>query len=254
MNSKRGLVLVLSIGLGVVAAFLNWLYLAEKGKALDTESFIAIADGVRVQRGDAFSDSQLVAVPIPRNRIGSLAHTAISYNDRQSVIGMPATRNFEEGELLFRSDLKSPPPELELQSEDERAMWIPVDTRTFIPSLVVPGDQVTFIVSSTPGPTLARVVEDSGDDSPAPAPRPVGGGNVETIGPFRILSLGNRLGTAEVMRAAGIPQTQENVMTISVRQIGGQLDPKAQKLWTLLRDTDFRQVGVLLHPRKSKVQ
>lgn len=254
MNNKRGLVLALSIGLGVVAAILNWLYLIEKGKGVAGEAYVGVADGARIRRGDSFSDSQLVSVEIPKNRVGSLAQFAIRYEDRQTIIGMAATRNYEDGELVLRADLKTPPPELELQSETERAMWIPVDTRTFVPTLVMPGDQVSFIV--TTGPTLAVRPPDPNSDDPESAPPPpataMPGNKVETIGPFRVLSLGNRLGSAEVMRSAGIPQLQENVMTISVTQLNGQLDAKSQKLWSLLRETDFRQVGVLLHPRKAK--
>ena len=71
----------------------------------------------------------------------------------------------------------------------------------------------------------------------------------EIIGPFRVLSLGNRLGSSEVMQANHIPQVQENVMTISVQVVGDELEPKAKKLWEALRRTNFRGVGVLLHPR-----
>ena len=39
-------------------------------------------------------------------------------------------------------------------------------------------------------------------------------GPIETIGPFKILALGNRLGSPEVMRAAKMPQLQENVLAI----------------------------------------
>jgi hypothetical protein len=42
------------------------------------------------------------------------------------------------------------------------------------------------------------------------------------------------------------------VLTISVTMIddGKELEQKAQKLWDLLKATNFQQVGVLLHPRK----
>ncbi len=251
MNNKRGLVLALSVGLGLVAAILNWLYLIEKGKGVASESFVGVAEDARVRRGDVFTDIQLVPVTIPKNRVGTLEQFAIRYDDRQTIIGMTATRNYNDGELVLRADLKSPPPELELSSATERAMWIPVDTRTFVPTLVMPGDQVSFIVSA--GPSLARRPSDSGEDDPSAPPQPAAmpDAKVETIGPFRVLSLGNRLGSTEVMRAAGIPQLQENVMTISVNELNGQLDAKSQKLWALLHQTDFRQVGVLLHPRKA---
>ena len=251
--NKRAVVLAISLSLGVLAAFLNWLYLMEKGKAVSSETFIGIAPGMTVQRGDIFAERHFAKVVIPKNHVGALNEFAIKWNALQSVIGMPANRNYEPGELVVDLDLETAPRELELQGPDERAMWIPVDTRTFVPSLVQPGDSVSFLVSS--GPSAFEEVEDSGDDPPIPrsGPTPPAAqgkpGQVETIGPFRVLSLGNRLGSAEVMRASGISQQQENVMTISVRESAGQLDPKAQKLWSLLRASGFREVGVLLHPR-----
>lgn len=94
-------------------------------------------------------------------------------------------------------------------------------------------------------PTLAAGSE------PAPGPPVVRGGS-EIIGPFRVLSLGNRLGSLEVMQANHIPQVQENVMTISVQVVGDELEPKAKKLWEALCRTNFRGVGVLLHPRNER--
>jgi hypothetical protein len=251
--NKRAAVLAISLSLGVLAAFLNWLYLMEKGKGVASETFIGIAPGMSVQRGDIFAERHFAKVVIPKNHVGALNEFAIKWNALQSVVGMPANRNYEPGELVVALDLETAPRELELQGPDERAMWIPVDTRTFVPSLVKPGDSVSFLVTSSPAPF--DEVADSGDDPPLPRSTPTPpaaqgqAGQVETIGPFRVLSLGNRLGSAEVMRASGISQQQENVMTISVRETAGQLDPKAQKLWSLLRASGFREVGVLLHPR-----
>jgi len=44
--------LLFAIGLGIVAAFCNWLYLANKGKQLEMVSFIAIAEDVKIRAGD----------------------------------------------------------------------------------------------------------------------------------------------------------------------------------------------------------
>jgi hypothetical protein len=253
--NKRAVVLGISLGLGVLAAFLNWLYLMEKGKAVASESFLGIAPGMEVRQGEVFAERHFTPVVIPKNHVGSLTEFAVKWDARDSVVNLPANRTYRSGELILRkgidSDLDSPPQELELRSPDERAMWIPVDTRTFVPSLVMPGDYVSFLV----GGGTAEFEEDDPDSDGPPLPRgtptPAGsGGQVETVGPFRVLSLGNRLGSAEVMRAAGLSQQQENVMTISVREAGGQLDPKAKKLWGLLRSNGFREVGVLLHPRQ----
>lgn len=132
-------------------------------------------------------------------------------------------------------------------------MWVPVDARTFVASLVVPGDMVSFIVPKYAGtaPTPAPA-EPGPDGKPLPKPVPTASGpSTEIIGPFKILSIGNRLGSTEVLRTAKMPQLQENVMTVSVKVINGELEPRAQRLYLTL-STSGQQVGVLLHPRQAK--
>src|SRR6185369_16112770 len=131
-----------------------------------------------------------------------------------------------------------------LLAPDERVMWIPVDTRTFVSSLVSAGDQISFIVppGAGGGPALAPVEGESGGEAPAAAPA----GSPGMIGPFRILALGNRLGSREVLAAAGVTTSQENVMAVAVKIVAGSLDEWGQQLSDLLRQTNFQQVQVLL--------
>jgi hypothetical protein len=249
MNGK--IALPIAAGLALAGAALNWFYLQTKAQQLEKVEFLCVASGATIRPGDRFTDDQLAPLAIPKNNVGeTLAKEAILYKDRQAVIGMAAVRLHPEREIILRQDLKTPPPALGLAKENERAIWIPVDTRTFVPSLVNPGDLVSFLVSGVPTPAVPRDPgEGNGDEFGGPLPPPVVPGNAELIGPFRVLSLGNRLGTADVLKASGMPQMQENVMTVSVTVEGGQLDPKAAKLWKLLQTSGFRQAGVVLHPR-----
>jgi hypothetical protein len=241
---------VLAGVLGLVGAALNWLYLTTKAQELEAVEYIGIAPDAIVHPGDKFTEEDLAPVAIPKNAQGRLPDFAILYRERQAVIGTPAVELYTGGELLLRQDLKTPPPQLSLTKENERAMWIPVDTRTFVPSLVNPGDQVSFLIGDVPTPAVPREGEEETGDIPAATPLPSKQG--ELVGPFRVLSLGNRLGSAEVMKASGIPQQQENVMTVSVTVEGSTLEPKAARLWSLLRLSGFRQVGVVLHPKAGK--
>lgn len=227
--------LVLAIGLGVAGALLNWNYLARKARDVEKVAFVGIASGVSINRGDTFQDTHLVPVEIPKSNVGALADFAVLYADRQTVVGMNAVRSYNGGELLLRQDLKTPPPELKLVGDDERAIGVPVDSKTFVPSLVTPGDWVSFLFPTANQPTPAGA-------EPANPNEP--------LGPFRVLSVGNRLGSPEVMQAARVPQLQENVLLIRVKWQGDKLEPKAQKLWDLLQRSNFQQVGVVLHPRK----
>jgi hypothetical protein len=120
----------------------------------------------------------------------------------------------------------------------------------------MPGDMVTFLVSrGTPGgPTAApprnnKTTEPIPDSSASPEGPSKAADSIDEIGPFKVLSLGNRLGSVEVMKSARIPQLQENVMTICVTPNN---KTKALQLRSRLEATNFRQVGVLLQSRSEK--
>ncbi|MGB2501544.1 MAG: hypothetical protein ACPIA2_17735, partial [Mariniblastus sp.] len=76
-------------------------------------------------------------------------------------------------------------------------------------------------------------------------------GGSETIGPFRIISLGGRLGSIQVSRASGVSSGQENVIGIAVTKVGDRYEPNAERLLQRVNSAGFRKAGVLLHP-KSK--
>lgn len=246
---KGNIALPIAAGLALAGAVLNWIYLDTKAQQLEKIAFLCVAPGATIRPGDRFTEEKLVPLPIPRNNVSEvLAKEAIHYDDRGTVVGMAAVRLHREGEIILRQDLKTPPTALALNKDKEVAIFIPVDTRTFIPSLVSAGDLVSFIVGGVPTPAAPLDTENGDENVPTPA-LPVVPGKAELIGPFKVLSLGNRLGSAEVLKASGLPQMQENVMTISAEVIGNELDPKAAKLWKLLQANGFRQVGVVLHAR-----
>lgn len=238
--NRQSLTLLLAVGLGVLAAVFNLLYVREKTRGGDVVEFLGIAPDVTLAVGDAFSEKHFTRAPVPRLYASDLVDFAVLYQDRQAVVGLPATRRYGGGEIVLRQDLRTPPSEVKL-ADDERAMWVPVDPRSFVPSLVTPGDLVSFLAPRALMPIVQADSKNSSDSSA-----------MEIVGPFRIISVGNRLGSADVLGAARIPQVQENVVTIAVTLEHDQLEPRAQKLWSLLRANDGRQLGLLLHPRKKR--
>lgn len=289
--------LVIAIGLGICGAFFNWIYLSTKSQEVAMEYFVGIKPKMLVDRNETLTMNQIVPVPIPREAAATLKDFAIPYSAHQSVVGHPVTRPIPGGSLLLNDDLRTPPTELSFSQTEkdgqtrERAMWVPFDTRAFVPSLITPGDMVSFLVPrpysrpatparAVPSPTPARGAKPpaGGAAGAAAGPVPVGPpqaapgsasevasplvpvvapggaetGQTELLGPFRVLSVGNRLGSVDAFRAAKMPQVQENVLTISVSiDLAGQLESKAQRLWDLIRASNFQQVGVMLHPRKK---
>lgn len=258
MKSIHGL--ILALGLGVAGALFNWAYLANKTRDVRMVEYLGVGPGVTLAQGDILKQESLVPVSIPERGTGNLDDFAIRYSEIKTVLDRPVWRTLTNGRLLLRDDLETPPARLRLGEDpvvgaDERAMWIPVDSRTFVPSLVEPGQLVSFLLprGADAGRSIVEPPESSQAESTGPAPTPAAlpGGNAEIIGPFKILSLGNRLGSMDVMRAARIPQIQENVLTISVRVENDRLEPRAEKLWQWLRSTNFREVGILLHPPRK---
>lgn len=235
---------MIAVGLGVVGAFCNWFYLAEKARDLDQIEFIAVDSSVRVNSGDKFNESHFMKVAIPREAVGNLDKVAYLWSVRGTLVGMPATKSYNPGEIILRQDLRTLPPTSvqEMLGEDEVEVGIPVDTRTFVPSLVNPGDLVSFIVPTGPAPPLPAP---GPDESPATPSVPVG---TEIIGPYRVVSMGNRLASAEVVRAVGMSATQENVMGVAVKFSGGKFDEKGRRLSEVLRMSNFQQAQVILHP------
>jgi hypothetical protein len=265
MKGTHGL--IVAIALGIAGAAANFFYLNTEAQKQDMVAFIGIKKGVIIGRGEKLSEDKLVKVEIPKNHVGNLTDYACSWNALGAVKDTPVWRTMdgssEGGLLLLQSDLATPRKELEL-GKDEVIRWIPVDSRSFVPSLVIPGDQVSFILPKfQAGPTRAAPPKSIGESGkpavdsagiPVVDPKPedadvmqMPASQVEIIGPFTVLSVGNRLGDPKVMQAAKIPQLQENVLGIRVSaKVPGEAE-KAAILWERLQAVNFRQIGIQRH-------
>jgi hypothetical protein len=236
MKGAQGLIIAAFFGLLGIA--LNWVYLQNKLRDADIVQFLGIKDGVTIKTGDLIQEADLVPVPIPEFNARRLRPFVFLYNDVNTIAGTRSTRTMEGGELFTRHDYRTPPPELELK-ENERLMWVTVSSSGFVPSLLNPGDQITFIIptpprSGAPGqnPALATVI------------------SYEEVGPFKIKTLGNRLGTVEAMKSKHIDQVQERDIGIVINlEKDGTREPKAQKLLDLLSRSNRRDVSIQLDQR-----
>jgi len=261
--------LIVAIGLGIAGALFNFAYLANRSRDIEKVAFIGIKEDKTIGRGELLTEDALEPVEIPRRWVGRLEDYAFLWSTRATVVGRRPWRPLEGGSLLMRADLKTPPQELVFgvnlpPGVEERAIGVPVDTRKFVMSLVQPGDLVTFILTAgrRDGPTLAseRTKAASGEKDgakggsvAAPVDAPSADA-IEKCGPFKVLSIGNRLGSYDVMMAAKIPQTQEGVMTILVRYENGNMDPQAAKLLRFLQQTNSQPLAYELHPRTQRLE
>ena len=64
--------LLIAVGLGIVGAFCNWMYLAQMGKDMQTVDFIGIAEDVKINAGDKFNEAHFMTISIPGNAVGNL--------------------------------------------------------------------------------------------------------------------------------------------------------------------------------------
>jgi hypothetical protein len=239
MKSIQGI--VVAIALGITGAVFNWMYLHSGPSREATVTFVGIKQGQIISRGDVLRDDYLVPLTLPETWVGNLRNFAVEYRDKSTVIGQPISRALVGECLLLTDDLKTPPEELKLEP-GETAMWIPVDSRAFVPSLFKPGDTVSFLV-----PRGAMPAQPAQPGGAPPSP-------LDAIGPFTILALGNRLGSLDVMRAAKMQPVQENVLAIRVSpHVAGETD-RAEKLYALLQSSNFRQVGIQLHAKNKDKQ
>ena len=258
---KNWIGLLIAISLGIVACLLNWKYLDGKSQEIEMVSFLALGDDIRLKPGDQFLEDHFVRVDIPRKHVGTLPDTAVLFADRQTVVSMKALKAYRGGEIVLRQELKTPPVEMKLQ-QNELAIWVPVNSATFVPELVQPGDMVSFVVPN-PAAVFSDInARENNRDPEGPqfsdvppediAPATLEPGKSELVGPFRVLSLGDRLGSHEVNVASKGSRTRENVMGIAVKKRGDGVDPKAEKLLRWTAQANFRQAAVVLHARTEK--
>jgi hypothetical protein len=250
MEMKGPLGLIVAAVLGLLGVALNWFYLQGKTKTIASVSFLGVG-AAAIEPGQAFQEQDFAEVKIPKqNNTDNLKKFVYLYQDRNTVAGTTATRRYQSGDLVYRADYRTAPAVLKL-APDERLIWIPVDSRSFVPELVDPGDEITFI--------LPR----SAINSPTPADPSAGGGGgpspalkTELMGPFRIGSLGARLGSADVMRGSRGSQIQQRQVGIIVRvekaAEGDRLEAKAMQLLERIQRSDYRNIGIALHPRRPK--
>jgi Flp pilus assembly protein CpaB len=237
MKGVQGI--IIAVGLGLAGAACNWFYIAGQARDFQKMAFVVVDPDARINLGDRFKTEHFARVDIPRPNVGSLEKTAVQWQDLETVVGMTATRSYFGGEIVLRQDLKTPAQRdlSELLREDEVSRWVPVDPRTFVPEHLNPGDRVSFVMPQFNTQAQAGSL-DAGNNA----------GATQTIGPFEVLALGTRKGRREVLQAKGDSPAKESLVSIRVKLLkDGGYEPRAQRLFDVLRLTNYQGVQVMLH-------
>jgi hypothetical protein len=232
--------LLLAVGLGVIAAFCNWFYLAQQARKLERVDFVGVAEQTKINPGDRIEKAQLQKIAIPANAVGSLQVTAVPWSAVDTVVGMPASKSYSAGEIVLWQDLKTPSVSdlLDTLGPNDAAIGVPIDTRTVVVQNLNPGAWVSFV-----NPRYGQAAV------PTPAGSGAQGGATEDpfIGRFEILAMGTRKGQTNLLAAQGAAAAQETTMTVRVKTEEGAPEEKWRKLMEVLRATNNQPLSVLLH-------
>lgn len=91
--------------LGIVAAGLNWVWLAGLARP---DNFVGVKSVI--EAGTEIGDDDLVSVPVPGDR-EELRKSLVPWEDRAILFGVKASRNYREGDVVLHRDLKTPTEE-----------------------------------------------------------------------------------------------------------------------------------------------
>lgn len=232
--------LILAVFLGLVGAVLNWIYLENKTRDVDSVSFLGIKEGVEILPGQQMRGSHFAEVKIPQRHAKNLKGFVYLYEDRATLEKTPSTQDYNGGELVLRSAIRTPPAELKLESNEE-FFCVPVDSRKFVPALFNPGDWIAFEFPALTPQATRTPSEPAPENDPAAVVT-----GPERIGPFRIKSLGDRLGSLDVMKATRRAPMQERQLGIVIDTTKPEEVDRAARLRSRLASGDYRNIDVIL--------
>lgn len=243
----RGMLgLIIAAALGALAVGVNMAYLHNKTKNADMVAFVGVRDGAQIDIGTMIKANHLQAVPVPRTHAKSMDSYVYQWRDRNLLIGMPSTKVYRGGELVFTDEYKTPLSKLQL---DPSEMLYSVNVTNKSP-LIEPGSFVMFQIPLVPDlPTNP----DPNPDGTSPSPV-MPATEYELVGPFEVAAIGNRIGDREVMKAYKIPQTNENqlgiILNVEPPHDKHVPDALGQQLLNAIFHSNGRGVNVLLLPPK----
>ena len=158
--------LLIPLGLGVVAACINYSILSSSTK---TSAFLTVNEQVSIN--SEVDVDNLLPLQIPFDASVGLKKVAIDYKDRAAIFRQRATRDVYPGDvLLYRDSNFDSAPSYDLRSPTEEVIAVPVSNRDIIGARI--GDYLKFIIpEDLENPTLTETQE---------------------IGPFRIVAIGEQ--------------------------------------------------------------
>jgi hypothetical protein len=235
--------LLLTLGLGAIAAGINWSLMRSLG---DEETYTQLTRDIKA--GEPFEEGAIGKLTL-RGGPG-FKRVALRYNDRFVLFGSPAPRDLHKDDLVLRRDATPSALELNLKP-DQRALSVSLEGLDVNPSLLQVGDEVDFVLALS-GPGMPEEAHNSGRAA-------VDDGNVEFVGPFRVLSVGARVRRRVVeadARERSDGSSEKNItVAIELNSVDRQPDEMSMKLVKATKESSYggrRLVKVVWRPSRKR--
>jgi hypothetical protein len=237
--------LLVPIGLGVIAGLVNYAAMQQK---LQPVTFVAASRDLRV--GDSLSDSDWQALTLSGD-VASMKSSAVLWEDRKVLWKKKAGRSLRKGDMFFLSDALQA---IELQPGDgEVAMAISLDRIPYVPRFLLVGEKIGFLIEQSKN-------EAANPPANPPAGTPAAPRETEPayVGPFRLLSVGERLSRTQPDDAGTAVDTSgRGLIYVGIRldESTKQLDEASRRLvLAQVPDMTGRQkiLGIVLHGNRQK--
>jgi hypothetical protein len=206
--------LLIPLGLGVLAAFLN---LTAATTAKQPVYFVCAKSDIPA--GTLFTEQNLKVLPVPADAVGSLKEAAVPYSERAILYDRECPRSLKAGDVIFYRDATPAEPQLVIRP-GEIAVHLSLEgfLTSSLPAIVNVGDEIGFYVFRKGAPEAGK------------GETPKQGAEAEYIGPFRIVSLGKRI-TRDLPDRSGSSSTDVREITFAVvKDKAGKIDEKIQRL------------------------
>ncbi|MDB5339239.1 MAG: hypothetical protein JWN70_4858 [Planctomycetaceae bacterium] len=218
--------MLLPVGFGIAAAVINFVVLKQLNQQTE---FVSVGGKVPLAQGTPFAPANLTPLPVSGN-VAKLNKAWIRWEDRDTIFGRPAGRTLHRGELVLRQDAQ---PVKELKpGPDEDAMVISLGTVEVEPKLLLIGEKIGFIIRQA-RPEPEQPVADKAApvkfvQPKKPDPQDV---DIKYLGPFRLLSVGDRL-SRNVGESKKDNRGDGRTVTIAIKKIQGQekIDENVERL------------------------
>ena len=174
--------LLIPIGLGLLAGFLNWLSVSNRTRPV---AYTTVNKPIRA--GETIATDDLKPLPIPADIGEPLKDTAVPFSEKGTLSNQVALRDLEVGDILFWRDTPIKGPQIDWRKSDRSAVVVDLG-RAAVPPLKT-GDSVDFYLPLHGGEPGTAV------------------GQRGWVGPFRLVTVGrHRVASSDSARSDRIDQ------------------------------------------------